>query len=204
MSLKVCVILVSLMACAGAATCGTPDDKGASGAGSEAKVFSFALQKGQYIFIGRETGAKGKGELDQGVDSIGRLHILPDTTSTWDLRVTVQPAAGENEEKVWKWEAVWRASDPDGTMHPRTSQTWQDTIPRDKKVEAVPIEKVDASKETGVDGLQFYKIPYAKVDDETHYLIIAIASNEDLFPKAISIPKKYFTWTWHGNWPSYK
>jgi len=171
---------------------------------SQAKVFHFLLQKGQYTFIGRETGTKGKGEMDQGVDPIARLRILPNTKSaTWELRVTVQPVVDKNGENVWKWEVVWRYGAPDGSMHPRFTSTWQDTIPRDKKAEAVPIEMVDASKEKGVEGLQLYKFPYAKVDDETYYVIIAIADKTDLFPKAISVPKKYIIWNWGGNWPSF-
>jgi hypothetical protein len=202
MPLVVCFVAVALAASDGGALAEGSAKTGAAApkAAGEKGVFDFPLQRGQYIFIGYETGVKDKSKDDLGVEPISRNHILDKAVpEKWDMRIAVEPAPDEKGEKVWKTVMAWRASDADGSMYQRVALTWMLKVPAGKKVEQLPIEKVDASKEKGIDGLQFYKIPYAKVEDEVHYVLVAIGNKEDLFPKAITIPKKYPIFSW-SNW----
>jgi hypothetical protein len=170
---------------------------GATKPAGEKAVFDFPIQRGQYIFIGHEAGAKDKDDYDMGVNPISMDHILDKAVpEKWDMQIAVEPATDEKGEKVWKSEIVWRASDADGSMHQRLLLKWVFKVPDGKKVELLPIERVDATKEKGIDGLQFYKIPYAKVEGEVYYILVAIGNREDLFPKAITIAKKYFMFSW--------
>jgi hypothetical protein len=206
MPLVACFVAVALAASDGGAPADGSAKKGAAApkAAGEKGVFDFPLQRGQYIFIGYETGVKDKSKDELGVEPISRDHILDKAVpEKWDMQIAVEPAPDEKGEKVWKIAMVWRANDADGVMCQRVALTWMLKVPAGKKVELLPIEKVDVSKEKGIDGLQFYKISYAKVEDEVHYVLVAIGDKKDLFPKVIAIPKKYPIFSW-SNWNELK
>ena len=176
-----------------------------SAPGDEAKVFTFALKKGEYIFIGPETGTKGKEESEKGVDSIAQLRIDPNTmAAAWEVQITLQPSVDEKGGKTWKWALALRYSDNDGVMQDKMTRNGPFSVAAGKKVEALEIVMIDATKEVGVEGLVYFKIPYAEVDGEKNFLIVAIAKNPGAFAKAIPIPKKYIHWDWNKGWGTYK
>jgi hypothetical protein len=164
------------------------------------RVFDSPLQRGQYVFIGEDNGIKSKNVMENSVGPLGAIRIDPEAVSEkWVLQIAAQPSTGAKGEKIWNWDAAFLANDQDGSMHQRAVFRLRSTVSGDKKLETVKIEKVDASKEAGVEGLQLYKIPYAKVGGETYYIIVTIANQEELFPKAITLSGNYSTYSWH-NW----
>ena len=177
----------------------------------EPKVLTLPIQKGQYVFVGSclgpQQGGSGPGPE---IMPAGRFHISAEAASdAWDIQITFEKTTNEDSEKVWNWKAVIRAKAPDGSMKQQEpcAEGWDMTRFYDKPVQEVPIAMADASKETGIEGLQFYKIPYVKVrvGGEVHYVVIATGKTMELFPKAITIPKPGFSdWNWKENWRELK
>lgn len=157
----------------------------------EPRVLTLAIPKGQYLFVGSYRGPTGGGEPGPVIRPEGQFHVSADAGSDgWDIQMTFEKAVTEDAEKVWKWKAVVRAKAPDGSMQQRGACAEKDIVRRFyKPVREVPIEIVDASKEKGIEGLSFYKIPYANVAGETRYVVVAMSNNVDLFAKAITVPE---------------
>lgn len=169
---------------------------------SGTKSFTFHLQRGQYVFLGLEPGTKVQNESDRGIWHPKKVYIDPASKSEkWDLEIVLSaPEVGNDGSKVWKWKAVWCKADSRGVMREQSSQQWQIEAEAKQKVEDVSVEKVDVSKEKGIDGLEFYKIPMTKIDGETYSVVVAIGDKKELFPKAITVAKRFilFDWeTWH-------
>lgn len=170
------------------------------------RVLTLPIQKGQYVFVGAYTGSHGGTQPGRDIRPSGRFHVSADAGSDeWEVRITMEKITTDDAEKVWKWEAAIRALAPYGFMQQREACADEDMIDHhEKPVQEVLIEKVDASREAGVQGLQFYKIPYVKVQGEVRYVVIATSSNMDLFPKAVAIPTWVDDWNWKEEWRELK
>jgi hypothetical protein len=205
MSLRAMVGLsvIAAAALAMAAAADTPSKDPA--AGGEAKTFTIPLQKGDYVFVGLDTGNKGKTEREKGVQFLQRARIDPETqAAAWELQITFQPPKDDQGAKTFEGTVAWRYGDTSGVLRERISGDWHSVVPADKEVKAIPIEKDDASKEVGVEGLTYYRIPFAEVDGEKHGLVVAITQDKDLFAKAITVPKKFILFNWKNNWVTLK
>lgn len=62
------------------------------------------------------------------------------------------------------------------------------------------VEKIDISKETAIEGFSSFKLPYAQVDGESHFLVVAFGGNVEPFKKTMAISKTYIMYINWDNW----
>jgi hypothetical protein len=161
------------------------------------QTFDFPINKGQFIFVGKEMGTNVKNEAEQGTVPIARWHVLSGAaTEKWNLRISIATVVGPSGERVLKFGAALQTTRVDGSPVDRIRMSWHDEFAAGDIADLTPVQAVDVSKGTGIDEFQLYNISYAKIGDGTRYVIVAIANSGESFSKAISIPKRYVLFDW--------
>lgn len=168
------------------------------------KTFNILLQRGQYVFIGYDTGKKGKQEIEQGTRPLKKVQIDPNSTSQWDMCLKYEPRTNDDGNKVWNWSCTWKRHVK--TTHRVTSLICDMPlpIPENGKIESVEMPTIELLADVEINGIMVLKIPYAKVDGETNYLVVCIGDNKESFKEKISIAKSFLLFEWDKRWQNLK
>ena len=161
------------------------------------KEFDFPIQRGEYLFMGQESGRKGKSKYDLGTIPLVEIHVAPDAVSQqWNLHVAVQRSDNGDGTSGWLFGARVECGQGENPRKTQLKIRYQDASTTKQKVEMVSFEKVDASKDAGIKGFQIYRLPYGKIDGELRYLLVCIAKTTEPFKRSITIPQNYIFFKW--------
>jgi len=202
------LLILAFVACALMARAADPQhfaidgviDKDANKGSENAEVGKFDLALGDYVFIGLDTGSKGKDPLEIRTIPLEADRVRPDAVEgKWTLKISVWPDKTTRNEQQWKIRVVLEGQTKDGAF-PFIDRTYRDMPENQKATSPALIRLLDRTKDTAIDGLRVFKVPYAMVDGEEHNLVFAIGNKPELFPKAIQVPRTYIMYTKWDNW----
>ena len=170
----------------------TPEETTPQGASYDANI---PLAAGDYLFLGTRAGPESKVNAeDLGTTPMNYLQLDPATKRPWDLRFVVYPPKGIVDGKwTWRIEEVFRTTDPTGAMYDHITMRYDVSAPGGAKVENLEIRRISVQRN---DGLDMDVIPYALVDGEMRYFVVAKGKSFEPFAKAITIPKSFILWRW--------
>jgi hypothetical protein len=193
------VVIVLVLRIAPAADTTMPAEPNSESDAAPTKI-EFAIARGDYVFLGIDTGTKDKHKEDLGIIPIGKFRVAGDAASdAWRLEIHAKKAIStqnRGDAAGWLFRSVLFTKYPDG--HPKRSigYHWGDPVNPGVEAEDLPLKATGDSSGNSRNSFRLVYLPFAKANGEVHRLVIAIGPEIPAFQDAIVIPKTYFLFSW--------